>query len=139
MKSVESWIVSICSLGEGWHNYHHAFPWDYRAAEFGTRYSVTTFIINLLAKGGFAYDLKTTDPKLIARRIMRTGDGSHPDQETIVSQSISDKVEELDEDDMQPEELEHLLDGECPPGSMEKISKSLKKLYPESEVQRIRG
>lgn len=25
--------VSLLSLGEGWHDYHHLFPWDYAAAE----------------------------------------------------------------------------------------------------------
>ena len=24
--------VSLLSLGEGWHDYHHLFPWDYAAA-----------------------------------------------------------------------------------------------------------
>ncbi|CAG7833729.1 unnamed protein product, partial [Allacma fusca] len=30
---VESKLVSILAAGEGWHNYHHAFPRDYKAAE----------------------------------------------------------------------------------------------------------
>ena len=24
--------VALLSLGEGWHDYHHLFPWDYAAA-----------------------------------------------------------------------------------------------------------
>ena len=28
-----SLLVTFCALGEGWHDYHHAFPWDYAAAE----------------------------------------------------------------------------------------------------------
>lgn len=71
-------FVSVVSLGEGWHNYHHAFPWDYRAAELGFRYSLTTFIIDSLARCGLAYDLRTTPPNMIESRISRTGDGSHP-------------------------------------------------------------
>ena len=27
------WLVNLLTLGEGWHNYHHAFPYDYRASE----------------------------------------------------------------------------------------------------------
>jgi len=40
-------------VGEGWHNYHHVFPWDYKAAELGN-YSVnlTTGFIDLFAKIG---------------------------------------------------------------------------------------
>ncbi|KAK4882902.1 hypothetical protein RN001_006221 [Aquatica leii] len=77
LKPVESRIVAFLSIGEGWHNYHHAFPWDYRAAEFGSRYSVTTFVINLLAAVGLAYDLKTAPYTMIQHRALRAGDGSH--------------------------------------------------------------
>lgn len=83
MKPVESHFVSLVSLGEGWHNYHHAFPWDYRAAELGFRYSLTTFIIDVLAKLGLAYDLRTTSPQMVESRILRTGDGTHPIDDEI--------------------------------------------------------
>lgn len=40
-------------MGEGWHNYHHVFPWDYKAAELGN-YStnLSTAVIDLAAKYG---------------------------------------------------------------------------------------
>lgn len=65
-------------MGEGWHNYHHSFPWDYKTAELG-RYSVnlTTFYIDLFSKIGWAYDLKTPSTSLIKRVIEKRGDGSH--------------------------------------------------------------
>ncbi|WP_322744887.1 acyl-CoA desaturase, partial [Leptolyngbya ectocarpi] len=28
--SKNNWLVSILTLGEGWHNFHHAFPWSAR-------------------------------------------------------------------------------------------------------------
>ncbi|KOB73873.1 Acyl-CoA desaturase [Operophtera brumata] len=52
--------VTLFALGEGFHNYHHTFPWDYKAAELGnTRLNFTTAFINLFAKLGWAYDMKT--------------------------------------------------------------------------------
>ena len=33
-----SLLVTFCSLGEGWHDYHHHFPWDYAAAELDARH-----------------------------------------------------------------------------------------------------
>lgn len=30
-----SLLTTILALGEGWHDYHHLFPWDYAAAELG--------------------------------------------------------------------------------------------------------
>lgn len=29
-ESKNNWIVAILTLGEGWHNFHHAFPWSAR-------------------------------------------------------------------------------------------------------------
>uniref|UniRef100_A0A1A9WAU5 Fatty acid desaturase domain-containing protein n=1 Tax=Glossina brevipalpis TaxID=37001 RepID=A0A1A9WAU5_9MUSC len=70
--------VSIFAFGEGWHNYHHAFPWDYKAAEWGD-YSLNfaTAFIDLCAKIGWAYDLKSVSPAMIEKRVKRTGDGTH--------------------------------------------------------------
>lgn len=74
----ENFTMSLLTLGEGWHNYHHAFPWDYKTAELG-KYStnLTTAFIDLMAKIGWAYDLKSTSEDMIKKRVQRTGDGSH--------------------------------------------------------------
>lgn len=68
----------MLAIGEGWHNYHHTFPWDYKAAELGT-YSknFTTAFIDLMAKLGLAYDLKSVSEEMVRKRVERTGDGSH--------------------------------------------------------------
>lgn len=103
MKPVESKFVSIMSMGEGWHNYHHAFPWDYRAAELGFKYSPTTFIIDVLATFGLAYDLRTTSPHLIQQRVLRTGDGSHPISEQRAA--ILEESEVVEETRKKEEEM----------------------------------
>lgn len=74
---VENHIVSIFSNGEGYHNYHHSFPWDYKASEFGVSSNFTTKFINFFAKIGWAFDLKTASEDVITKRIIRKGDGSH--------------------------------------------------------------
>ncbi|XP_026752155.2 acyl-CoA Delta-9 desaturase-like isoform X2 [Galleria mellonella] len=72
-------LVATLALGEAWHNYHHVFPWDYKAAELGN-YStnLSTGLIDLAAKWGLAYDLKTVSNEMIIKRASRTGDGTHP-------------------------------------------------------------
>ncbi|XP_031334185.1 acyl-CoA desaturase-like isoform X2 [Photinus pyralis] len=77
LKPVECYLIKWISAGEGWHNYHHAFPWDYRAAEFGSHYSLTTFVINILAAVGLAYDLKVAPYTMVQHRTLRAGDGTH--------------------------------------------------------------
>lgn len=78
ISPTENLMVSVFALGEGWHNYHHTFPWDYKTSELG-KYSVnfSTAFIDFFAKIGWAYDLKTVSEEMIKKRVERTGDGSH--------------------------------------------------------------
>lgn len=78
MQSTDNYFVSKLTIGEGWHNFHHVFPTDYKAAELG-QYSInwTTAIIDWFAYIGWAYDRKTVSENLIRNRLKRTGDGSH--------------------------------------------------------------
>ncbi|XP_014252773.1 acyl-CoA Delta(11) desaturase-like [Cimex lectularius] len=79
ISPVENLAVSLGAAGEGWHNYHHVFPWDYKAAELGNyRANTTTALIDLMAKIGWAYDLKTVPPEIVEKRSQRTGDGTRP-------------------------------------------------------------
>lgn len=80
ISPTENKTVGVIALGEGWHNYHHVFPWDYKAAELGN-YSVnlTTGFIDLFAKIGWAYNLKSVSFDAIRKRASRTGDGSLKD------------------------------------------------------------
>ncbi|XP_050054934.1 acyl-CoA Delta-9 desaturase-like [Aphis gossypii] len=74
INASENLVASILSVGEGWHNYHHVFPWDYKTAELGNyHFNYTTAFIHLFAKIGWAYDLKTTSTELVRKRASRTG------------------------------------------------------------------
>lgn len=63
-------------MGEGWHNYHHVFPWDYRTSEYSSyRTNLSSAFIDLCSKIGQAYDMKTVSEEIVNKRILRTGDG----------------------------------------------------------------
>ncbi|CAK1541139.1 unnamed protein product [Leptosia nina] len=72
----ENMAVSIIAMGEGWHNYHHTFPWDYKAAELSYFINPTTAFLDLAAFFGLAYDLKTASPELIKAVADKRGDCS---------------------------------------------------------------
>lgn len=65
-------------MGEGWHNYHHVFPWDYKAAELG-KYSVnfTTMLLDIFQKIGWAWNMKQPSKELVRRTLEKYGDGTH--------------------------------------------------------------
>lgn len=58
-------MVALLTLGEGWHNYHHVFPWDYKAAELGVHFNISASFIRLCERLGLAWDLKTATPAMV--------------------------------------------------------------------------
>lgn len=78
INPAENKSVAFFAFGEGWHNYHHVFPWDYKTAELGDySLNLTTAFIDFFAKIGWAYDLKQVSHDIIEKRVKRTGDGTH--------------------------------------------------------------
>lgn len=73
----ENQFVAFSAIGEGFHNYHHTFPYDYATSEFGCRVNLTTAFIDLMCLLGLASDPKRVSRDLIRSRVQRTGDGSH--------------------------------------------------------------
>ncbi|XP_023944926.1 acyl-CoA Delta(11) desaturase-like [Bicyclus anynana] len=77
IQPVQNLFVSLVAFGEGFHNYHHTYPWDYKAAELGNnRLNLSTLFIDLFAWLGWAYDLKTVPHDKVQARMIKTGDGS---------------------------------------------------------------
>ncbi|CAG9790902.1 unnamed protein product [Diatraea saccharalis] len=72
----ENRFVATCTLGEGWHNYHHAFPFDYKAAEHFDFFNFGTWFIRFFEKIGWAYDLREATPEMINSIAKRMGDGT---------------------------------------------------------------
>lgn len=71
ISPVENLFVSIVTNGEGWHNYHHTFPYDFKAGEYGKINTTTKFLL-LMKKIGQAYDLREASQELISSTIEKT-------------------------------------------------------------------
>ena len=54
----DSWIAAIFTMGEGYHNYHHEFQWDYRNGVKPWQLDPSKWIIWALSKIGLTSDLK---------------------------------------------------------------------------------
>ncbi|CAL8130152.1 unnamed protein product [Orchesella dallaii] len=91
ISAVESPIVSFLAIGEGWHNFHHTFPWDYKTSEFGWKFNVSTVFIDFMAWIGWAYDLKTVSPQIIQQRVARTGPPEAEEASTDSNSNIHEK------------------------------------------------
>lgn len=94
--------MGFLCFGEGWHNYHHVFPWDYKTSELiHYHFNFTNAFIDFFSKVGWAYELKTVSKEMIQRRVLRTGDGCHQYSKQV-------KNEEEKEEDLKAKLVEYV-------------------------------
>lgn len=60
ISSRQNTLTSIVAVGEGWHNYHHAYPYDYRASEFSwnIEWNPTTLLLDAFSLVGLVWNRK---------------------------------------------------------------------------------
>lgn len=91
----QSRFVSSLLAGEGWHNYHHSFPWDYRAAEIPSYlFNTSTAFIEFFAWIGWATNLRTASDEIVQCRSKKHGDGSYksPVQQSSFTEDDNNNV-----------------------------------------------
>lgn len=66
------WWMAIFLLGENWHNFHHAFPSDYRNGAKWYQFDVHKWIIFGMSKIGLAWDLKRTAKIRVEAKVSQT-------------------------------------------------------------------
>ncbi|MCC8369653.1 MAG: fatty acid desaturase [Rickettsia endosymbiont of Oxypoda opaca] len=66
------WWMALFLLGENWHNYHHAFPSDYRNGVKWYHFDVHKWIIYLMSKVGLVWELDRTAKVRIQAKMQET-------------------------------------------------------------------
>ncbi len=67
----DSWVTAIVTLGEGYHNFHHTFPFDYRNGIRAYHLDPTKWLIRTLNATGLASDLIRTPQDVILKARLR--------------------------------------------------------------------
>jgi stearoyl-CoA desaturase (delta-9 desaturase) len=62
-SSRDSWVVSLLTLGEGYHNYHHAHQRDYRNGPRWYNFDPSKWMIFGMSMVGAAWDLSRVQPE----------------------------------------------------------------------------
>jgi len=70
--SGDIWWLALLLLGENWHNFHHAFPSDYRNGAKWYQFDVHKWIIYLMSLCGLAWDLKKTAKVRVDAKVSQT-------------------------------------------------------------------
>jgi len=63
----DSWLVGLVTFGEGYHNFHHEFPYDYRNGAHYKAFDPTKWIIWTLSWVGLTYDLMLFSTETITK------------------------------------------------------------------------
>jgi stearoyl-CoA desaturase (delta-9 desaturase) len=70
--SRNNWLLAIVTMGEGWHNNHHAYQSSARQGFKWWEYDLTYYILKMLSWFGIVWDLKTP-PAAVLRNEHRLG------------------------------------------------------------------
>jgi stearoyl-CoA desaturase (delta-9 desaturase) len=63
----DHWFTGFITMGEGYHNFHHQFPQDYRSAIKTYQWDPTKWLISILSFLGLAYELKRVQDNEITK------------------------------------------------------------------------
>jgi stearoyl-CoA desaturase (delta-9 desaturase) len=67
-ESRNNWVIALLTMGEGWHNNHHAFPSSARHGLDRLQLDLSWWTIRALEKVGLAWDVKLPVASQLARR-----------------------------------------------------------------------
>lgn len=99
----DSWVCAFFTNGEGYHNFHHRFPTDYRNGVRWYHWDPTKWFIAVLGWAGLTWDLKKTPDVLIHETqlqqlhldvVTKLGGLNHPKVAEIL-ETLSDRYEKL--------------------------------------------
>lgn len=69
-SAVDNYLISLLTYGEGYHNYHHTFAYDYRNGIRWYHFDPSKWLIWTLHKLGLASNLKRVNDYRIARHLL---------------------------------------------------------------------
>ena len=128
----DSWIAAIFTMGEGYHNYHHEFQWDYRNGVKPCNWIHQNGLFGHFQKIGLTSGLKRVPSERILLAETKETKRQVNDQISIFKESLSTSASELMEQSLSSlEKLQDRLNeisGELQSAVQEKINLSKTKL-----------
>ena len=66
---MDSVLTALITFGEGYHSFHHRFPFDYRNSPRWWLYDPSRWLIGTLARIGMVNGLRTASADTIAKAV----------------------------------------------------------------------
>jgi stearoyl-CoA desaturase (delta-9 desaturase) len=67
-RSRNVWWLALPSMGEAWHNFHHAEPTSARHGVRRLEFDTSALVIRVMEKLRWVHDVRWPEPGIIARR-----------------------------------------------------------------------
>jgi stearoyl-CoA desaturase (Delta-9 desaturase) len=81
----DNWIIALITLGEGYHNFHHEFPMDYRNGYHWSAYDPTKWFIWLCSFVRLSFDLKKFPENEIQKGLFQQTKSELDRKEKVIS------------------------------------------------------
>jgi len=93
----DSWVMAFLTFGEGYHNYHHKFQWDYRNGIKWYNFDPSKWIIKILSYFKVTYNLKqVSSPEIFKAQINTINDKIEKLSKNIkIDQILNDKITKI--------------------------------------------
>jgi len=125
----DSWWVAYLTFGEGFHNFHHKFQWDYRNGIRWYDFDPGKWIIKLLSFFKITYSLKKVSKQNILKARINTL--NRKIKEVNFNNIYSEKIQIITEDAMKNLELWKNLELKYKSFKKIKVNKDKKQFYKE--------
>ena len=123
----DSWIAAFLTFGEGYHNYHHKFQWDYRNGIKWYNFDPSKWIIKLLSFFKITYSLKKASKHNILRAKIDTLNRKIKDLK--FNSIYTEKIQLITDSAMENLELWKNLELKYKSFKKIKVNKSKKRIY----------
>ncbi len=89
----DNWVTALFTYGEGFHNYHHKFMFDYRNGINFYHFDPAKWVIRSLAFFGLATNLRRASQKLVIRHVMQVDESYLMAQLKTYSGNLAENLE----------------------------------------------
>jgi stearoyl-CoA desaturase (delta-9 desaturase) len=92
----DNWVLAPLTYGEGFHNFHHMWQWDYRNGALWYQYDSTKWILNVMAWMGLVRDFRRVPASALKRariaveeqRLARRLAAAHPAKDRLAAARV---------------------------------------------------
>ena len=139
----DSWIMALFTFGEGYHNFHHKFQWDYRNGIRWYNFDPSKWIINFLSFFKIAFNLRKASSHSIISAKLETLNKKI--QEISLDSIYNNKIKKITNDAayylklLKALEVKYLINRKKYLSSYEKINYSNSKKKYEKKLEESLG